>query len=60
MNDELFNELLESVREGGLILRGEKLPSRSFNVGKPDFVRDIVNAQNPNLKDNKKRKTKIA
>ena len=36
MNDELFNELLESVREGGAILHGEKLPSRSFTVEKPD------------------------
>jgi len=29
MNDQLFDELLESVREGGAILRGEKKPSRS-------------------------------
>jgi putative transcriptional regulator len=30
MSDELFAELLESVREGGAILRGEKEPSRIF------------------------------
>jgi putative transcriptional regulator len=36
MNDDLFNELLESVREGGAILRGEKAPSRAFSVDKPD------------------------
>ena len=36
MKDELFNELLESVREGGMILRGEKSPSRTFNIEKPD------------------------
>ncbi len=32
MNDELFAELVESVREGGAILRGEAAPSRSFAV----------------------------
>jgi putative transcriptional regulator len=37
MENELFNELLESVREGGAILRGEKLPSRSFEIEKPDI-----------------------
>lgn len=35
MRDELFNELLESVREGGAILRGEKGASRTFKVAKP-------------------------
>jgi putative transcriptional regulator len=39
MNDELFNELLDSVREGGAILRGEKQPSRSFEVEKSDIKR---------------------
>ncbi len=34
MNDELFAELVESVREGGAILRGESPPSRSFVVDK--------------------------
>ncbi len=32
MNDEVFAEMLESVREGGAILRGETAPSRSFVV----------------------------
>ena len=36
MNDELFNELIESVREGGAILRGEKTPSRRFEIEAPD------------------------
>ena len=36
MNDELFTELLESVREGGAIMRGEKEPSRKFVVEAPD------------------------
>ena len=38
MNDELFDELLESVRDGGAILRGEKAPSRSFDFEEPDVV----------------------
>ena len=36
MNDELFGELLQSVREGGAILRGEKETSRTFVVEAPD------------------------
>jgi putative transcriptional regulator len=36
MKDELFNELLESVREGGTILRGEKSPSRTVTIEKTD------------------------
>ncbi|HZF12015.1 MAG TPA: NadS family protein [Thermoanaerobaculia bacterium] len=31
MKKELFDELLESVRQGGEILRGERPPSRSFH-----------------------------
>jgi putative transcriptional regulator len=30
MKKKLFDELLESVREGGAILRGEREPSRRF------------------------------
>ncbi len=36
MKKELFEELLESVREGGAILHGRKKPSRSFYVGEPN------------------------
>ena len=36
MNEELFAELLESVREGGAILRGEKEASRKFVIPPPD------------------------
>lgn len=32
MNDELFAELMESVREGGAILRGEKGAARQTEV----------------------------
>lgn len=40
MNDELFAELVESVREGGAILRGEAKPSRVFETAAPD-VKEI-------------------
>ena len=36
MDDELFAELLESVREGGAILRGDKEGSRTFTLEAPD------------------------
>jgi len=38
VKDELFNELLQSVREGGAILRGEERPSRLFTVEDPDVA----------------------
>ena len=40
MKDELFNELVASVREGGKILRGEAEPSHTFTVEVPD-VKEI-------------------
>ena len=36
MNDALFAELVESVREGGEILQGKKEPSRQFTILLPD------------------------
>jgi putative transcriptional regulator len=36
MKDELFNELLESVKQGGAIIRGEMKPSRVFEFDQPD------------------------
>lgn len=36
MKEASFNELLESVREGGQILRGERVPSRAFPLEEPD------------------------
>ena len=36
MKKELFEELLESVRQGGAILRGERNPSRVFEFSEPD------------------------
>ncbi len=35
MNKELFGELVESVCEGGEILRGERKPSRIFQYSTP-------------------------
>lgn len=43
MKDELFNELVASVREGGAILRGERTPSRQFVVDGPDIKRIRAN-----------------
>ena len=42
MNDELFAELLESVREGGAILRNEKPAARTTIIEPPDVkqIRD--------------------
>ena len=40
MNEELFAELLESVREGAAIMRGEQEPSRKFIIAEPD-VKEI-------------------
>jgi putative transcriptional regulator len=39
MKDELFDELVASVREGGAILRGEAPPARKFVVTGPDVQR---------------------
>ncbi|MBI5822979.1 MAG: helix-turn-helix domain-containing protein [Chloroflexi bacterium] len=39
MKDELFNDLLDSVREGGAILRGEKKPARAFKITAPNIKR---------------------
>ena len=33
MKTKMFDELLESVREGGAILRGQRKPSRRFEIG---------------------------
>ncbi|MBN1668566.1 MAG: helix-turn-helix domain-containing protein [Anaerolineales bacterium] len=40
MKDELFNELVSSVREGAEILRGEHQPARSFQI-EPLEVKEI-------------------
>jgi putative transcriptional regulator len=39
MKDELFAELIASVKEAGAILRGESKPSRQFEVKAPNVKR---------------------
>jgi putative transcriptional regulator len=36
MKEELFNELLESIKEGEQIIRGKKKASRIFHFDQPD------------------------
>lgn len=43
--DELFSELVESVREGGAILRGEVAPSKAYEVQTPRGV--LLDDQDP-------------
>ncbi len=43
MKDELFEELVASVREGGAMLRGEVAPARKFSVAGPDVKRIRAN-----------------
>ena len=54
MKDELFNELMESVRQGGAILRGEAKPSRAFDRSQeeaPDVaaVREQLGLSQPKM-----------
>jgi putative transcriptional regulator len=43
VKEELFDELVASVREGGAILRGEIVPSRKFIIDRPDVKRIRAN-----------------
>lgn len=36
MKPELFEELRQSVRDGGAILRRRRRPSRAFDIGEPN------------------------
>ena len=36
MKEELFEELMQSIKQGGAILRGEIEPSREFDIENPD------------------------
>lgn len=38
MKDEVFNELVASVREGGAILRGEKEATKATTIDAPDVA----------------------
>ncbi|NMC47291.1 MAG: helix-turn-helix domain-containing protein [Chloroflexi bacterium] len=37
MKEEIFDELIASVKEGGAILRGEKKAARKFHMEAPDI-----------------------
>jgi len=39
MKKEMFDELLTSIEQGGAILRGKKVPSRSFRIDNPDVLK---------------------
>jgi putative transcriptional regulator len=39
MKEELFTDLVASVREGGEILRGKTKPSRAFKITAPNIKR---------------------
>jgi putative transcriptional regulator len=43
VKEELFDELVASVREGGAILRDESVPSRKFGIDGPDVKRIRAN-----------------
>jgi putative transcriptional regulator len=36
MRDELFEELKESIKQGGIILKGKRKPGREFSFENPD------------------------
>lgn len=36
MKEELFEELMQSIKQGGAILRGETEPSRQYDIDNPD------------------------
>jgi len=38
MNDEMFNELLESVKQAGEIRKGKRIPSRYSVIEEPDVA----------------------
>jgi putative transcriptional regulator len=38
MKKEIFNELLESLQQGGKIIRGKTKPSRVFRLDDPDVL----------------------
>ncbi|HEX8903855.1 MAG TPA: helix-turn-helix domain-containing protein [Longimicrobiaceae bacterium] len=42
MDDDRFNELLESVRQGGSILRGQAQPSRAFDFPEKNGIPDVA------------------
>lgn len=53
MKEELFKELLKSVKQGGAILRGEMKPSRAFKFRQLDVrsIRDHYGLSQPKFAD---------
>ncbi|NUO84255.1 helix-turn-helix domain-containing protein [candidate division KSB1 bacterium] len=53
MKKEMFEELLQSVKQGGAILRGEMRPSRTFKLGQPNVrsIRDHYGLSQPKFAD---------
>jgi hypothetical protein len=45
MKKDFFDELLESVAEGGEILRGERQPSRAFRYDEP--LSELIRINSP-------------
>jgi hypothetical protein len=42
MDQELFDELLESVKEAGQIVKGKRSPSRTFVVDALDVANSVL------------------
>ncbi len=61
MNEELSAELLESVREGGVILQGEKAPSRRFEIESPNVkqIRELHATLNDFIKTQADTRTQL-
>ncbi len=38
MNEDMFNELLESIEQAGEIKKGQAKPSRQFTIEEPDVL----------------------
>lgn len=49
MNDNLFAELIESMHEGRAILRGEKVPTREFEIAVSDVKTDASGDNQPGV-----------
>ena len=49
MKEELFNELVTSVKQGGAILRGDLAPARAIDVDGPARVVLQVAAKHPEV-----------
>jgi len=46
MKNELFKDLIFSIKEGGKLLRGKKKPGREFNFKNPDRKKIKISSKN--------------